>query len=493
MARLELIGGSYTARSIIANAQRCINYFPEANPKDAPTQLTHYQRPGLKPLVQAPLKTTVRCLYRASNGNGYCVVGQNVYAIGPNWQLTLLGQLQIALGNNVTMIDNGTTILVLDNSNLGYTIQMGNNAFAVVVDPTGIFQGGTTGAFLDTFTLWNLPGTNEFGSTLSAEIVFDALYTAGKINYPDPLVGIAVCRREIFLLGALKSEIWFDAGNIGFPFAELPGASFEHGCAAPYSIAQSDISVFWLGQDLQGQGIVYRGAGYECRRISTHAIEYAISKYGTITDAIGYTYQQGGHLFYVLIFPTGNATWVFDDSTGLWHQRCWTDANGQLNRDRSNCAAFINGTNVVGDWQNGTLYAMDLNTYTDTVNGITGAISFIRGFPHIMAGKAPNGQPILAEGNNFKFTLFTADLECGNGPVDINNNPAFVTLRWSIDRGKTFTGAVNQSAGKPGEYVAYPRWRNLGMARDMVFEVSHSIAGPAALNGAWIDAEVTNT
>jgi hypothetical protein len=28
------------------------------------------------------------------------------------------------------------------------------------------------------------------------------------------------------------------------------------------------------------------------------------------------------------------------------------------------------------------------------------------------------------------------------------------------------------------------------MARDRVFELSHSISGPAALNGAWVEASV---
>jgi hypothetical protein len=50
-------------------------------------------------------------------------------------------------------------------------------------------------------------------------------------------------------------------------------------------------------------------------------LEYAIQSYGNITDAIGYTYQQDGHPFYVLIFPSAEATWVYDVSTQLWHER----------------------------------------------------------------------------------------------------------------------------------------------------------------------------
>jgi hypothetical protein len=75
------------------------------------------------------------------------------------------------------------------------------------------------------------------------------------------------------------------------------------------------------------KGIVYRANGYTAQRISTHAVEWQIQQYGNLSDAIAYTYQQDGHSFYVLIFPSANTTWVFDVATSLWHER----------------AAFING------------------------------------------------------------------------------------------------------------------------------------------------------
>ena len=152
------------------------------------------------------------------------------------------------------------------------------------------------------------------------------------------------------------------------------------------------------------------------------------------------------------------------------------------------------GKNVVGDWQNGTIYSMDLNTYTDTVNGVAGPISFIRTFPHITAGTDQKTlNEAMANGKRIRYTNFKADLECGNGPLDVNGNPAAVTLRWSVDRGKTFGQGVLQSTGAPGEYLTQPQWAPIGEGRDVIFELSHSIAGPAALNGAWVDGTVVNS
>lgn len=497
MSRVPLLGGAYAARSIIANAQRCVNLFPEVNPKDSPTQLTHYQRPGFRALVQGPTMPW-RGLYRSSDGQGFGVIGQEVYYISPGWLLTKLGTLDTALSTPVSFTDNGVNVMLVDNSPFGYQIGLGSHAFAKIIDPTGSFTGALRVDNIDTFIIWPIPQSNEFGSTLSASVTsgvfkFDSTYIAGKTNYPDPLVSLIVNRHEILLVGALKTEIWYDAGNPTFPFAELPGAYHEHGIVAPYSLASQDIAVYWLGQDLQGQGVVFRARGYKCERVSNHALEFALRKAAqssTIADAIGYTYQQDGHVFYVLILPTANQTWVFDEASNEWHQRAWTDPQtGGLNRDRSNCAAFLYGKNVVGDWENGTLYALDLDYYVDTVNGVDCAISYIRSFPHITQGIA-QGQLVPADGRQYEFNSFQADMECGLSQLDMSNKPPAVFLRASFDRGRTFGSAVEQSAGTEGQYFVFPLWRRLGISRDAIFELSYSFNGAAALNGAWIDTRV---
>lgn len=503
MERVALLGGSYTARWVGSNAQRCVNYYPEKNPQGSLTEYTLYQRPGLVPKYQGA--GPVRALYRPSTGvGGYVVTGADVWFVPPNGALSHLGTITLGRSNPVSMTDNGTDLLLADGSGSGWQITLATNAFAPFVDPTGTFTGATRLDTIDTFIIWNQPGTQQFASTLSGSLVIDPTYIAGKVVYPDLLQTLIVNNHEILLLGSLKSEVWYDAGNAQFPFAQLPGAYIEHGIAATYSLASSDISVFWLGQDLQGRGFVFRRRGYQTTRISNHALEYAIrqmvTKGADISDAIGYTYQQDGHLFYVLGFASGDQTWVFDDSIGeptmAWHQRGWTDANGVLHRDRTNCAGFINGMNLVGDWENGTIYELDLNTYIDTVAEQPGPVTCIRSFPHIGIG-APSRAlfvpPVAANGRRMQFSAFYADMEVGTSPGAVGLLPPQVSLRWSTDRGRTWGNAVLQSAGKLGEYLTEPTWRAEGIARDMVFELSHSIPGPAALNGAWVEAQVLGT
>lgn len=506
--RLPLLGGAYQARSNIASCVRCVNLFPEKNPPDALVPVTYYQRPGFVPLCEdAANRKPMRGLARASNGQGYAVIGTAVYSIqGPPapWGLTKLGDLLVNTAKPVKMRDNGTTMLVVDGSPTGYTIDLATNAFAALVDPDGFFEGGATVDNIDTFMLWNIPGTNRFKSTLSNQITpFDLTYVAAKAGYPDPIQALIVNRHEIILVGTVKSEIWYDAGNAQFPFAELPGAYIEHGTCAPYSVATSDISVFWLSQDEQGLGYVFRQRGYDTKVISNHALSVAIrrmAKASSVADAIGYTYTQDGHAFYVLCFPSGNQTWVFDDAIAepdmAWHQRAWTDVQGGLNRDRSNCGVLLYGQNVVGDWENGTLYALDLDTYQDTVLGVALGTTYLRTFQHIGTGQTDAaGAPQTALGHQVRYEQFIADIESGEGsggPADADGLPTAdqLSLRWSDDRGKTWGQVVLQSNGKPGEHITQPKWAGVGTARDRIFELSHSINGPAALNGAWVSATV---
>src|SRR5215467_11838321 len=293
--RLPLIGGSYTTRSVIASAQRCINYYSEVNPKSAIVPMTHYQRPGLNPVFQAG-PGPIRGLYRASNEVGYLVSGNEAHKINPNFTTTFIGAIaDTGRTGQVSMADNGTTLTIVDGSSVGYESALNSTTLAPISDPTGVFQGADKIAYIDTYLIWNMPGSVFFGSTLSNELTFDPLFFAGKVSYPDILKSLFVNRREIFLFGDVKSEIWYNAGGTTespFAFQQLPGTYIENGIAAPFSVANHDITVFWLSRNLQGEGVVLSFRGYFAQRISNHALEDAILKMQKapgigITDAVG--------------------------------------------------------------------------------------------------------------------------------------------------------------------------------------------------------------
>jgi hypothetical protein len=414
------------------------------------------------------------------------------------------------------MADNGAVLVVADGSAQGYASTLNSTDFSVINDPAGSFNGADQWQYVDQYLIWNMPNSRNFGSTLpsnAAPISFDplGLFFAGKVSYPDLLKAIYVNRREVFLFGDMKTEIWYNAGGTTespFPFQQLPGTYVEHGIAAPFSRASHDITVFWLSDDLQGGGVVLSFRGYFATRVSNHALEDAIRKMRStvgISDALGFTYILDGHQFYMLTFPAGDQTWVYDmtiqDPNAAWHQETWTNpVDGFEHRSRVNCVALINNRLMAGDWENNTVYSLNLDKYTDRVMPSPGAspvecpIVFVRSFPHIGAARMAGGSNMVeVDGRRLQFAAFRADMECGMAPLDSQGQPAIVSLRWSDDRGRTFGNALLQSGGAPGEFLTQPQWLGMGIARDRIFELSHNIAGPAALNGAWVDAEVLGT
>lgn len=476
--RIPLLGGFYQAPSLIANAQRCLNLYPEINQKDAPTPVTHYLTPGIDQLV-LPFAGAVRGAYRATNGALYVCIGARIYFIDTNWSALHIGS--IGAGTTpVSMKDNGLIVVLVDGTTNGYWWALGGVVVTAIADPA--FYGATAVCYLDGFFLFNRIGTNQFyvsPNFWNGLTPFDATYIASKIGGPDQIIDIAVIHREIWLIGAVTTEVWYNAGGADFPFDRLPGVFVEHGMIRGWSLAQADVALFWLGRDTQGQCIVFQGSDYTALRISTNAIEKAMQSYAVNNDAIGFTYQEAGHTFYVLIFPSADKTWVYDMATKLWHERAWIDNNGAEHRIRANCYAFAYNTHVVGDWQNGKLYDQSQDLYDDDGQPILRR----RSFPH----SVKNGQRV-------SYASFIADMEVGTPDAATPPGPP-VYLRWSDTRGATWSDGVplEMDFGSTGQYYRSLLVRRLGIARDRVFELYWSFSYKTALQGAWVKAEVAET
>lgn len=476
--KTPILGAAYVARSINAANDRCINLYPESIPQGG-KEVAYLQRcPGLRLLGTAGTGP-IRGAW-TFGGYGYLASGNELYKIASDWSATKIGD--ISGSGPVSMSDNGTQLFVACNPN-GYIYNASTLVFSQITDPD--FAGAVTVGYIDGFFVFNQPSSQVFWVTsLLDGTSISPLDFASAEGSPDGLVSLMVDHREIWLFGTNSVEVWYNAGGADFPFQRIQGAFMELGCAAPYTPAKLDNSLFWLGSDARGNGMVYRANGYTGQRISTHALEYAIQGYSTISDAIGYTYQQDGHSFYVLIFPTAGKTWCYDVATSLWHERAGF-SNGSFTRHLSNCQMNFNNEIVVGDYANGNFYAFDLGTYAD--NGATQ--KWLRSWRAI-----PTGQ------NNLKRTAqHSLQLDCESGVgldgITQGTDPQ-VVLRWSDDGGHTWSNEHSRSMGAIGETGRRVIWRRLGMTtklRDRVYEVSGTDPVKVAIMGAELAASGTNS
>ena len=476
-----ILGASYVARSINAADNRMVNMFPEATTDGGKTAGFLNRTPGLE-FVQTVGTGPIRALWaHQTNGSDFYVVsGTEVYKL-----LSLTGT-PVKLGDvsgtgPVSIADNGTQIFFACNGP-SYIYNETTNVFAQITDPD--FPGAVTVGYLDGYFVFNEPNSQRVWVTsLLDGLSVDPLDFASAEGSPDGLVAVIVDHREAWMFGSDSVEVWYDAGNADFPLARIQGAFNEIGCVAAYSVAKLDNGLFWLGTDARGQGIVYRANGYTGVRVSTHAIEYAIAQYGNISDALAYTYQQEGHAFYVLTFPSANATWVYDVSTQAWHERAGFD-NGAFMRHRSNCQCNFEGNILVGDFQNGNVYKFNLDVYAD--NG--GIQKWLRSWRALPTGA-----------NNLKRTAqhsLQLDAETGVGLNLGQGSTPEAMLRWSDDGGHTWSNEHWKQMGAIGQYGYRTIWRRLGMTlklRDRVYEVSGTDPVKISVMGAELLVSPTNS
>lgn len=493
MPRVVLAGGAYSAASLIANAQRSVNLFPEINPKtsSAPVPVTHYPRPGLTPLGAPPAPGQGRCLYGATNGDLYCVVDQQVYYIDPDFNYHNIGALETPAETPAYMADNGFDIALVDGTAQGYDIKMSSRAFSTIGDPN--FLGADRNDYIDSFLIFNQPGTPNWYSSLSNSVSFNALDFGTKTAWPDNIIAIIACERVVWLLGPKKGEVWYNAGTSPFSFSEQPSIIIEQGCAAKYSVQKQDVNIYWLSQSPEGDRMVMRGNNNLAQRISFSSIEAEFRRYPRVDDAVGDCYQIQGHAFYRLHFPTADKTWVWDENTQQWWEDNSIDKNGNLHRSKIAFTAFAYGMNIGLDWQTGQIYKIDPSNFTDNGN----PMPCIRSFPHMLD----------EEDDRTTYWRFMADMECGTGPgtqqiptanspwsLGFSNGfgpatitePPLVSLRTSRTRGESWGNPVMQPMGAAGRYNNRPTWNRLGYATDMVFELSWSTPMKTALNGAFV-------
>lgn len=465
-AKLPFVGPSYQARSLNADAQRAVNCYLEMDNASPRAPLALYGTPGL--VLKATLGSGPVRGGLVEGGFSWWVSGSTVYRMDTSYNLTTLGSIGSSSGQ-VSMASNGTQVLIVDGVG-GWLINVSASTLAQITD-TDFPRGVRRCAFQDGYFIVTGDGTQKFYIN---ELAYDGsawngLDFASAEGSPDYTVGLISDHRELWLFGSNSAEVWANTGNSDFPFQRSGNTFVEHGCAAGATVAKADNTVFWLGTDDRGAGIVWRADGYTPIRISTHAVEKALASC-TLESASAFTYQQEGHIFYVLSLP--EATWVYDAATQQWHERAWMNpSTGALSRWRADVMAFFNGEHLVGDYESGKVYSMELDAYTDAGDPIK----------RIRAAQTAENLQL-----RMFYSSLQVDMETGLGTG--SSDPQLI-LRWSNDGGHSWSNERMVSAGKVGQYNARAKFNRLGSGRNRVFELSMTDAAKFAVLGAVVEAE----
>jgi hypothetical protein len=498
MSRIGFCGGTYTSQSVNADAQECMNLIPERVEGDGGVSaMTLYSTPGLSlfnNIAGASVRGNFTITTGPSAGRTFKVVDATLYEEFANGNTNPIGNVGND-GSPVSFIACPQQLAIVSAGKL-FTYQLATQTVPAI--NAGTFQqvnGPWAPAFvteimyIDGFffllvaSSQTVYSSNAFDATTWPPLAIKTINT-----FADNVIGMQADHRFLWLFGAKQTEVDYDAGAFPFPLQPMPSGSIEQGCAAPNAISQLDNAIFLIGQrnDL-GQAIAYRTAGFAFQRVSTHAVETAWQQYAKISDAVSFTYQENGHSFWVITFPTAQATWAYDTSTGLWAKRGFFNAvTGMFQAALPICHTFNFGKHLVGDRQSGKTYVMSSpvqagggwNFVTD--NGAL--IHRLRRTPHINV-----------EHQWQRYSALEIYLETGLGPEpplrDGAGEPRSpqLMLRCSRDGGHTYGQQHVVDCGKAGEYLQRAVFRRLGRARDMVFEVSCSDPVPWRFIDAYVN------
>lgn len=472
MARIGIVGPAYALNDVDAAAQRCMNLFPQAvEVANEPSRLILRGTPGLAAFVTVLAGEPIRAMTDIGNGKMLVVAGASVYTVTTAGVASSVGTLNTSQ-DVVSMASNGQEIMLVDGSN-GYYYDIGAGTLTTITDPD--FPGGDVVKFIDGYFVVNDPDTQDiYISGLYDPTTWAALDFAAAEGDPDDVVSLEILNSQIWVFGQRTVEPFYNSGSADFPFSRVSGALIEKGCGAAHSVAKVDNSVFWLSD----QRVIYRSQGYQAMRVSTHAIDEAIARYATVSDAIGFGYEQEGHAFYVLTFPTQAVTWVYDAATQMWHERGeWKEVEigrYDFGRWRANALCYFNDGIYCGDFENGKVYQLDLDAYTDNGSGI------------VRMRRSPHAR--IASMNRLFHKGLTIVIETGVNGMDVDEEPQAM-LRWSNDGGHTWSNELWRSLGAQGHYGKRVDWIRLGMARSRVYELRISDAARVCIMDDDLEVE----
>ena len=282
-------------------------------------------------------------------GRMFAVVGTSLYQLTPAGVAIRWGEIpgvgMVSMAHN--QITGGNELVIASGSS-GYVLNTVTEQFGQITDDG--FPGFKVCDFSDGYIVGVEPqGRFWFHSDLAAATEYNTLDRYEAESQPDRIVSLIVSHREVLVLGERTGEFFRNTEAAQGTFQRIDGTEMEVGCAATHSARKLDNSVFWLGND----GSVYRLNGYSPIRISTHAMEQAISRCN-LAQAFAFTYEDCGHKIYYLTFPDG-VTWGYDVATQEWTRR---ESFG-LERWRMSSMVRSNRQWFAGDYANGKVYRID--------------------------------------------------------------------------------------------------------------------------------------
>ena len=463
---VQITGASYQSRSKPLSSQVTQNWYQQFN-EQGKESFVLLPFPGLK-LIGSEVGLD-RGFHRMAEVT-YQVKGTNLYAIDSSGAHTLIGFIPGT--GRVIMADDGINMFIVATPNV-WKFSADTNTVTRVTDSN--IDGAKSvdffnNQFIYTFDKFSTVSNVGDGSTASG------LNIIGEETLPDDLVRDYVFDEVIYRMGVRSIVGWYNSGVGSPPIEKLQGRIFTVGLAAINSVANTDQALYWLGDDFA----IYRAASGREERISTDAISNEIQKYTKIDDAIANTFTFEGQNFYQITFPTGNKTFVINESLGVngWFELS-SGVNSPLQSSRYQGQSIISayGKNLVADESNGNVYELDFSTYMNNDEAMQ----------RVRVSQSVNGDLLNSKGKRIQMSSLKIIMESGVGVIDGQGDNPRIMIEYSDDGGRSWVAGSWPRVGRLGEFTLQVEWFGLGSFYDRIFRVSTTDPVNYSIFSATID------
>lgn len=463
----SIFGVGQVGKSVSVTAQRRLNVYAEIKQDgEGKNNVTFYGTPGLDLFTS----------FGDTPSRGGIARGDNIYAVhrGTFWQVdnagtkTSRGTLNTTTGRVGMAASDDGVILIADGTN-AYTYNIGTTTFATVA--SDLFSNPIDVAWQDGYFIAIFSGSDRYQISEDGT-TWDALDFSSADSNPDDLVRIFSDHGQLILCGEATVEFATNAGALDFPFSSLKNSTLQFGLAAPRSLTEFNNSLAGLFRSEEGQVQVKMLGGGGLQTLSDPEMDTIINGYSTVSDATAFSYLLGGHPMLQINFPTAGKSHLYDGLTKLW-----SDLESGLTGGRHRAEIRVDYLNKprVTDYENGNIYTINANKYTDNGAAIPREIVSRR---------------IFAGGKNITVSTFEPVFEPGVGLVTGQGSDPRAMISASKTGGKTYPVERWVPMGKIGEYNNRARAHRWGSARDWVFKLRVTDPVKFVLAGEIVALEV---
>lgn len=440
---------------------RLVNCYIENRGKTGKAPLTLYCSEGLALFADLgtdqPVRGAIGIDYVA-----YVVAGYNLYRIDPSGNSRVLGT--IAGRGKVYMVRNRHRpfqLAIVSEEGFDYVLE----GDELTRNPDEDLVSPNSACFLNGYIVYSHLDGRITSTALDDAKDVNALHFDTAEYSADKLLRVVTRGSEIWALGEDTIEIWQPAGGEGLPF--LRTETIQKGCASGASVEEIDAAILWVAEDKT----VRMARGYEAQQVSNHAVERAIKAEADPKAITSASWQAGGHTFYSI--SSANFTWVFDLTTGLWHER----KSQNLKRWRCGESFTFQGKLLFGDATTGKIYEMQ-ESYGDEA-----------GSPLVMNATLP-----IAHATPGRLVLNEIIIDAVPGvgvSSDAGKQDPVLMLDVSKDGGKTWLPQRQLKMGRAGEHQNRIKANRFGISKQGGFVVRISSSSPVtrAIMGVYANID----